>query len=50
MGAKIWWRWLKYPHELWLCLWQKKYSPGMQQEELIRLNIQIQGSKNWNVA
>jgi hypothetical protein len=50
MGAKIWWQWLKYPHLLWAKFWWKKYSMGLQQEELIRIDDHIQGSNIWNVA
>jgi hypothetical protein len=50
MGEKIWWHWLKYPNELWARLWKQKYTPHLQQEQLIRLDDQIQGSNIWNVA
>jgi hypothetical protein len=43
MGEKIWWRWLKYPKELWARLWKKKYTPQIQQEKLIRLEEKIHG-------
>jgi hypothetical protein len=50
MGEKIWWRWLKHPEELWAQLWRKKYTPQTLQEQLIRLEEQIQGSNIWNAA
>jgi hypothetical protein len=31
MGAKIWWRWLKTPTEIWAKLWKHKYAPNAQQ-------------------
>jgi hypothetical protein len=27
LSAKIWWRWLKRPKDLWARLWRKKYVP-----------------------
>jgi len=26
MGAKIWWRWVKYSNEPWAILWYMKYD------------------------
>jgi hypothetical protein len=50
MREKIWWRWLKYPSELWAWLWKHKYSPTVNEYNLIRFNDQIQGSNMWNAA
>jgi hypothetical protein len=27
LSAKIWWRWLKNPKDIWERLWRKKYAP-----------------------
>jgi hypothetical protein len=50
LSAKIWWRWLKRPQDLWACLWRKKYTPTIPERELIRWNGQSPGSLIWNVA
>jgi hypothetical protein len=50
MGAKIWWRWLKTPTEIWAKLWKHKYAPNTQQAHLIRMQDKIQGSNIWNAA
>jgi hypothetical protein len=50
MGAKMWWRWLKHPTELWAQIWKQKYAPTTQADQLIRFNDQIQGSNIWNTA
>jgi hypothetical protein len=44
MGAKLWWRWLKYPTELWAKLWKKEYAPHTNEAHLIGFKDQIQGS------
>jgi hypothetical protein len=28
LSAKIWWRWLKMPQDLWDRLWHQKYTPN----------------------
>jgi hypothetical protein len=38
LGAKIRWRWLKIPQDLWAHLWRKKYTPTIPKRELIRWN------------
>jgi hypothetical protein len=43
MGAKIWWRWLKTPPEIWEKLWKHKYAPNIHQDHLIRMQEKIQG-------
>eukprot|EP00253_Pinus_taeda_P017014 PITA_17014 len=48
MGAKIWWNWLVKPHIPWAKLWQAKYAPGSQWDELIRISLSISGSMIWN--
>jgi hypothetical protein len=50
MGAKIWWRWLKTPTELWEKLWKHKYALHTPQAQLIRLHDKTQGSNIWNAA
>jgi exonuclease III len=50
MGAKMWWRWLQYPQELWARLWKQKYAPEVHHNQLIRFNEQVQGSNIWNTA
>jgi hypothetical protein len=50
MGAKMWWRWLQHPHDLWAQLWKQKYAPTVQNDQLIRFNEQRQGSNIWNTA
>jgi hypothetical protein len=36
LSAKIWWRWLKNPKELWEKLWRKKYAPKTVEKNFIR--------------
>jgi hypothetical protein len=50
MGAKMWWRWLQHPQELWAKMWKKKYAPNAQSNQLIRFNEQLHGSNIWNTA
>jgi hypothetical protein len=50
MGAKIWWRWLKHPKELWARLWKQKYAPNCAEVNLIRMNDWIHGSNIWNAT
>jgi hypothetical protein len=50
MGAKMWWRWLQHPTELWVQIWKQKYAPNTQPDQLIRFNEHIQGSNIWNTA
>jgi hypothetical protein len=50
LSAKIWWRWLKRPQDLWARLWRKKYTPTIPETELIRWNGQSPGSLIWNAA
>jgi ribonuclease HI/exonuclease III len=50
LSAKIWWRWLKHPREIWAKLWRKKYTPGMPENRLIRWNGDDQGSLIWTAA
>jgi hypothetical protein len=28
LSAKIWWRWMKRPQDLWAKLWRRKYTPN----------------------
>jgi hypothetical protein len=41
LGAKTWWRWLTSKDALWTGLWQKKYSPQVRSQNLIRLTGNI---------
>jgi hypothetical protein len=50
MGAKIWWRWLTHPTDLWAKLWRHKYTPGTDERKLIHLNNPHPGSSIWNTA
>jgi hypothetical protein len=50
MGAKIWWRWIKNPIEIWAQLWNYKYAPDIQHSHWIRMQDKIQGSNIWNAA
>jgi hypothetical protein len=36
LSAKIWWRWLKNPTDLWAKLWRKKYASNTAENNLIR--------------
>jgi hypothetical protein len=36
LSAKIWWRWLKRPQDLWAKLWRRKYVPNVAEQNLIR--------------
>jgi hypothetical protein len=50
LSAKIWWRWLKNPKELWARLWRKKYAPNMAEKSLIRWDGDNLGSLIWTAA
>jgi exonuclease III len=50
MGAKMWWRWLQHPQEIWARLWKQKYAPNTHYNQLIRFNEQTSGSNIWNTA
>jgi hypothetical protein len=50
LSAKIWWRWLKIPKDLWARLWRKKYAPNMAEKNLIRWDEDNQGSLIWTAA
>jgi hypothetical protein len=50
LSAKIWWRWLKHPKDLWARLWRKKYTPNVAERDLIRWNGDNPGSLIWTAA
>jgi hypothetical protein len=50
LSAKIWWRWLKIPKDLWAQLWRKKYAPNVAEKNLIRWNEDNPGSLIWTTA
>lgn len=50
LSAKIWWRWLKNPKDLWDRLWRKKYAPRTTEKNLIWWNGDNPGSLIWTVA
>jgi hypothetical protein len=50
LSAKIWWRWLKNPDDLWARLWRKKYTPTTAEKNLIRWNGDNPGSLIWTAA
>jgi exonuclease III len=50
LSAKIWWRWLKNPRDLWARLWRKKYAPTVAEKNLIRWNGDTPGSLVWTTA
>jgi hypothetical protein len=50
LSAKIWWRWLKKPNDLWAKLWRGKYAPNMAERNLIRWNGDNPGSLIWAAA
>jgi ribonuclease HI len=50
LSAKIWWRWLKNPKDLWARLWRKKYAPNMAEKNLIRWDGDNPGSLIWTAA
>eukprot|EP00253_Pinus_taeda_P012603 PITA_12603 len=50
MGARIWWNWIAKPHIPWTRLWQEKYVPGSQWDDLIRISPTIPRSMIWNAA
>jgi hypothetical protein len=50
LRAKIWWRWLKNPRDLWARLWRKKYAPNVTEKNLIRWNGDNLGSLIWTMA
>jgi hypothetical protein len=50
LSAKIWWRWLKSPKDLWSQLWRKKYAPNVAEKNLIWWNEDNLGSLIWTTA
>jgi hypothetical protein len=50
LGAKLWWRWIKNPANIWAKLWQRKYTPAVAEYQLITWNDHIEGSLIWNAA
>jgi hypothetical protein len=50
LSAKIWWRWLKIPKDLWARLWRKKYAPNLAEKNLIRWNEDSPGFLIWTEA
>jgi hypothetical protein len=50
ISAKICWRWLNFPHDLWARLWRKKYVPNIAEKHLIRWDENTLGSLIWNAA
>jgi ribonuclease HI len=50
LSAKIWWRWLKNPKDLWARLWRRKYAPDVAEKNLIRWNGDNPGSLIWAAA
>jgi hypothetical protein len=50
LSAKIWWRWLKRPQDLWARLWRWKYTPNATERNLIRWNEDTPGSLIWTTA
>jgi exonuclease III len=50
LSAKIWWRWLKNPTDLWAKLWRKKYASNTAENNLIRWNGDTTGSLIWTAA
>jgi hypothetical protein len=50
LSAKIWWRWLKRPQDLWAKLWRRKYTPNTTERSLIRWNEDTPGSLIWTTA
>lgn len=50
LSAKIWWRWLKRPQDLWAKLWRRKYTPNTTEGSLIRWNEDTPGSLIWTTA
>jgi hypothetical protein len=50
LSAKIWWRWLKRPQDLWAKIWRRKYTPNTVERNLIRWNRDTPGSLIWTTA
>jgi hypothetical protein len=50
LTAKIWWRWLKQPQDLWAKFWRKKYTPHVAEQNLIRWDGSNPGSLIWTAA
>jgi hypothetical protein len=50
LSAKIWWRWLKNPKDLWARLWRKKYAPNVAEKNLILWNGDNPGSLIWTAS
>jgi hypothetical protein len=41
LSAKVWWRWLKGPQDLWAKIWRRKYTPNTVEINLIIWNKDI---------
>jgi hypothetical protein len=50
LSVKIWWRWLKHPHDSWARLQRNKYAPNIAENHLIRWDNNTSGSLIWNAA
>jgi hypothetical protein len=47
LSAKISWRWLKRPQDLWDKMWRRKYTPNTADRNVIRWNGDTSGSLIW---
>jgi ribonuclease HI len=50
LTAKIWWRWLKQPQDLWARFWRTKYTSQVAEKNLIRWDGDSPGSLIWTAA
>eukprot|EP00253_Pinus_taeda_P018642 PITA_18642 len=50
LGAKLWWRWVKYPKAEWAHIWKEKYTSNWQDNDHKRMIGIIKGSYIWNKA
>ena len=49
-GAKILWGWCNYSQEPWAKIWHIKYARDWPRSQLIRFNVDPQGSHIWKKA
>lgn len=48
LGAKLWWHWVQHPKTQWENIWKEKYASSWQNNDLIRMSRNINGSYIWN--
>ena len=50
LSAKISWRWLKRPQDLWDKMWRRKYTPNIADRNVIKWYGDTLGSLIWTMS